>query len=610
MDRPNPNLIVPTGPRFDPSRDPRRAPRNRTPDVQGTVDILNQLTAEITELTHISFARKRIIKKRQAEEQSLKIAKERASVYPSYIQGLKLAREESDKELKMLDDLVDTHNTNKEKIILSLAHAIHSTPNQEPQSDHVVDKLEREQNDLWRQSDKYRSSIADLSSRINDVCKRLDTLRDDVDSLSKTMKRNNTDTSPVNKPQINKDEIDSRLSILSSDFETLKSTYESANKNRDDILQSIDKRVKDTMTSLAATKAAQVNDARKSEERLQSALRPLSEQTSALTSTLAASAQKIDKIESQLSNLESTMESTVKEMIPSLQTQVDESSKAIQRHIEQPPEYSRIPSQLPPDKTQDNLKEDLRLLSQQLNSFQKAQEGKLETLSKAVDGVKETASHTKGVDFQSIEQKYTQLHGQLADHVNTLHGRLSGTHTALNSLETRYGQLVTEPVIHQVVLRMREMYPYASKAQAEIERLFNVANDHLAHITSQGTRITSLEEGLAKLKKADESLITFLRSERAEITGRLDAVQAKIDELENSTVDTFANLSADVKLAIEKIEEIKPQFQSTSDDSPSAQILSEMSVSSIPSDSQPASQSSSEQHRNKKRKLDEETPKQ
>lgn len=90
----------------------------------------------------------------------------------------------------------------------------------------------------------------------------------------------------------------------------------------------------------------------------------------------------------------------------------------------------------------------------------------------------------------------------------------------------------------------------------------------------------------------------------------MDAIQAKIDELENSTVDTFANLTADVKLAIEKIEEIKPQFQTTSDGSPSAQIHSEMSVSSITSDSQPASQSGSEQHRNKKRKLDEETPKQ
>lgn len=494
MERSNSNLNVPTGPRFDPSRDPRRAPRHRTPDVQGTVDILNQLTAEITELTHINFARKRIIKKRQAEEQSLKIAKERASVYPSYIQGLKLAREESDKELKMLDDLVDTHNTNKEKIILSLAHAIHSAPNQEAQSGHVVDKLGRGQDDLWRQSDKYRSSIADLSSRINDICKRLDTLRDDVDSLSKTMKRNNTDTPPANKPQINKDEIDLRLSTLSSGFEALKSSYESANKNRDDILQTIDKRVKDTMTSLAATKASQVNDARKSEERLQSALRPLSEQTSALTSTLAASAQKIDKIESQLSNLESTMESTVKEMIPSLQTQVDENSKAIQLHIEQPPESSKMPSQLPPDKAQENLKEELRLLSQQLNNFQKAQEGKLETLSKAVDGANQAASRNKGVDSQPIEQKYTQLHNQLACRVNALYGHLSSTHTALNSLETRYGQLVTEPVIHQVVLRMQEMYPYASKAQAEIERLINAANDHLTHITSQGTRVTSLEE--------------------------------------------------------------------------------------------------------------------
>ncbi|GBF62213.1 hypothetical protein TMEN_4748 [Trichophyton mentagrophytes] len=609
MERSNPNLI-PTRPRFDPSRDPRRAPRDRTPDVQGTVDVLNQLTAEITELTHINFARKRIIKKRQAEEQSLKIAKERAFVYPSYIQGLKLAREESDKELKMLDDLVNTHNTNKEKIILSLAHAIHSAPNQEARSDHVIGKLEQEQDDLWRQNDKYRSSIAELSLRINGICKRLDTLRDDIDSLSKTIKQNNTDTPPANKPQINKDETDLRFSVLSSEFESLKSTYESANKNRDDILQSIDKRVKDTMTSLAATKAAQVNEARQSEERLQSALRPLSEQTSALTSTLAANAQKIDKIESQLSSLESTMDSTVKEMIPSLQAQVDESSKAIQLHIERPPESSETSSQLPPDKTQENLKEDLRLLSQQLNNFQKAQEGKLETLSKAVDGANQAASHTKGADFQSIEQKYNQLHNHLAGHVNTLYGQLSGTHTALNSLEARYGQLITEPVVRQIVLRMQEMYPYASKAQAEIERLINTTNDHLAHITSQGMRIASLEEGLAKLKKADESLITFLRSERTEITGRVDAVQAKIDELENSTVETFANLTADVKLATEKIEEINPQFQTTSDGGPSAQILNEMSAHSIPSDPQSASQSSPEQHRNKKRKLDEETPKQ
>ncbi|EGD87925.1 hypothetical protein H112_04401 [Trichophyton rubrum D6] len=610
MERSNSNLNIPTGPRFDLSRDPRRTPQNKTPDVQGTVAILNQLTAEITELTHINLARKRIIKRRQAEEQSLKIAYERAFTYPSYIQGLKLAREESDKELKMLNELVNTHNTNKEKIILSLAHAIHSAPNQEAHSDHVVGKLEREQDDLWHQSDKYRSSIAGLSSRVNDICQRLDTLRDDVDSLSKMIKRNNTDTPPVNKPQINKDDVDLRFSELSSDFEALKSTYESANKNRDDILQSIDKRVKDTMTSLATTKAAQLNNARQSEERLQSALRPLSEQTSALKSTMAASAQKIDKIESQLSNLESTMDSTVKEMIPSLQTQVDESTKAIQLHIERPSESSKTPSQLPPDKTQENLKEDLRLLSQQLNNFQKAHEGKLETLSKAVDDANQEVSRTKGVDFQSIEQKYTQLHNQLAGHVNALYGHLTGTHTALNSLETRYGQLVTEPVIRQIVLRMQEMYPYASKAQAEIECLINAANDHLAHITSQGTRITSLEEGLAKLKKADESLITFLRSERAEITGRVDAVQAKINELENSTVDTFANLTADVKLTTEKIEEIKPQFQTTSNGGPSAQILSEMSVSSIPSDSQPASQSSTEQHRNKKRKLDEETPKQ
>ncbi|EFR00833.1 hypothetical protein MGYG_03837 [Nannizzia gypsea CBS 118893] len=604
-ENPNPNFNPPTGPRlpmFDSSRDPRRASRNGPPDVQGTVDVITQLTAEISELTHINYARDRIIKKRHAEEQALKKARDRAFAYPSFIQGLRSAREDRDKELQSLDDRLNTHNAKKEKIILSLAHIIHSTSSQQIRPDYVAEDLQKTRDEMWRQHDKHKANNMTLFNRIDNIFLSLDNLRDDVDSISNTVKQINSNGPSNHKFQLNKDEIDRRFTDLSSSVETLKSTCESTNKDNDSTLHSLDQRVKNLMTSLAASKVARLNDARQAEERLQSSLKPISDRTD----TLAKSVQRIEEIESKLSNFENTIDNTIEVTIPSLQSQVDKNSKAIQPQVERPPEVSsQVPSPLPLDKTRESFKEDLRLLSQRLSNIQRAHEGKLDTLSKTVEGAYQAASRAQSIDPQSIEQQFAQLNSRLTGNVNSLHGQLTATHAALHSLEHRYSQLVTEPIVRQMVLRMQEMYPYASRAQVEIDRLINIANDHIAHITSHGTRITALEQGQAQSKKTNESLIAFLRTEKAEITEKVDAVRAKIDELEESTLDTFANLTADVKYATEEIKGVKSQFQGISDDSPpSVQILSEIGVTSLSS----ASQSFFDHHRNKKRKLDEDIP--
>ncbi|EEQ33973.1 hypothetical protein McanMca71_002838 [Microsporum canis] len=629
----------------DASRDPRRISRNGplpqnqppTQDVQDTVQVLRQLTTEMGELTHMTSTRDRAIRKRKAEDLALKKAKERAFNYPSLLQSLGSRRNDRDKELKSIEDRLNTHTANKEKIILTLANIIHTPPSQGSRRVQVTKDLQKIEDEMHLIRKEYESDISTVFTRLDTLFQRNIDFRNDMIDFSDSIKeiKNGPSNNRLHSAQ---DDTDRRLRMLSDTVNTLKCTLIKENCSGDNTWESLNQKIKDITESLAATKAEQQNYSKRAEKNLQSATESLADKTSAMVDASKNLALRMNEgFENKISNLTRTVDDLVMEKIPALQTQVNEKFKVI---VEKQSELTSVSSPSTPvsKSMMESMMEDMRNLSEQIRNFQKIQEGKNETLSKAVDEASQAASNVQGaigklnqdlvdlhkavasVDIQAINQRFAQFNNQCGSSINSLHSQLAATHSAVHSLESRYSQIITEPIVRQMILRMQDMYPHASRVQSEIERLLKTVGEHLTHITSHRAKITALEEAQGHTKTANESLIAFLHTEKNEITGKMKNIQSKVDELEENVLQTLAEHGADLRGTMEDVKEMKAQAQPITAERPFPSVQrfqtpTETTVNptssgeqDIQSYSLPTTQTNSDQHRHKKRKLEEETP--
>ena len=120
-------------------------------------------------------------------------------------------------------------------------------------------------------------------------------------------------------------------------------------------------------------------------------------------------------------------------------------------------------------------------------------------------------------DNNAVSTRLTQLSGQLqaiTDYVNRMPATLEAQNHAIFTLNNRYNNLSSEPMVRAMVLQMQQMYPYASNVQAELASL--------------RSRITELEK-----LPAD---IDLVNSQLDQHVTRFTSLEAKILELENERV--------------------------------------------------------------------------
>ncbi|KAK2831902.1 hypothetical protein FQN49_007055 [Arthroderma sp. PD_2] len=582
------NFNPPTAPcatRPDMSRDPRRMhrieppPQNKLPaqDVQETVHILRQLTTEVSELTHITGARERVMKKRRAEEQALRKAKERGHAYPSLLQSLRSGKDDRDAELRRIQDRFQTHTENKEKLMLTLANVIHTPSSQgEPQQDQTADNAQMQirKDEIRRMKELSESNFSTIFSRLNTAFQRLDKLTSSLDLTSKDIKRIDSEVGFTIKDikridsevgssgsrQIPSQEIDTRIRKLTESIDALKDTIRDDSRDTAATFGSLDLRIKDITTSLATSKADQQNDSKWTKEQLHS----MAKQTN-------------EMVESKVAILEKTIDDLRKENIPSL-------------------DKNQLPSKAAEDATQ---------------AWHKAQ-NHMTSLSNEVAGLRQTVSLTNP---RTLDQRFNEFHGQLMGNINALNGQITATHAAVLSLEDRYNQLTTEPIVRQMVLAMQEMYPHASKVQADMENLLRTIQEHLTQLTAHSAKITSLEEEQEREKKAGKSLIAYLRTEKDEITGKVKSAQSKTDELEESFLQSLAELGADLRGVMDELKDMKARIMAAEKAARPRPLIQDPSVmrssstaSSKEKSKSPPSPSTPREPKHKKRKRDGETP--
>ncbi|KAF3479809.1 uncharacterized protein GIQ15_06785 [Arthroderma uncinatum] len=640
------NFEPPTGPRaaqIDMSRDPRRMPRNEPPSqnnppaptVQDTVRVLRQLTEEVAEVTNIKGARDRLMRKRRTEEQTFRKAKERGHAYPSLLQSLRSGMEDRDKELKRIEERFNTRTAKKENLMLSLANLIHNPPSKAPQHDQVAEDLRKTNADLLKIKDEISSMKESNNLRHSAMEERasansqiLDKLKGDLEFNSNSMKQHVSEIGSLDSRLVSFQASLDRIKVLSATLEAFKLTMKNDIDIKNTKLESLEKKVREITETLDTSKSDEQTQSNHAAEELRLNMKAITEQVNAMVEASKNQFSRIDEVvKSKISIIEKDVNALVKDKIPSLEVQATNSAKAIQDSALRRSEASLnnlTPSPIPiSDKT---IRVDMQTLSDEIDGLREIQKSKDELLSKALDdaqlamdkfsqdiiGLRQTVA---SINPQALNHKFNELHGHFMGNINALNKQIAAAYAAVHSLEDRYSQLTTEPIVRQMVLAMQEMYPHASKVEADIVNILQTVNEHLTQIKAHSANISVLEAAQVKAKEASDGLIAFLHTEKKEITGQMKTVQSKTDELEESFLQSLAEHGADLRSTMEELKDIKAQVQMMTVKKPvptvpQAQTSREMS-STTPSEGHGRSstpQSDLDRHRHKKRKRDMRSP--
>ncbi|EER40428.1 conserved hypothetical protein [Histoplasma capsulatum H143] len=153
---------------------------------------------------------------------------------------------------------------------------------------------------------------------------------------------------------------------------------------------------------------------------------------------------------------------------------------------------------------------------------------------KQMDGRNETNSQTVGTSMHQMNAELERLRqaiNGLSQHVDNRFQlvenqsrTLQAHQIALNSLETRYNHLSTEPIVKQMVIAMQEMYPHASLVQQEIP----IIHDKINRLTSA---LNSVRGDISAAENTRSALISDMTAERDRMTQEIISLTSKIEEL-------------------------------------------------------------------------------
>ncbi|EGC48165.1 conserved hypothetical protein [Histoplasma capsulatum var. duboisii H88] len=479
------------------SRDPRKS----SPDSLkfDPARSLGEFASHVTSIAAISVERERLKKRSQAESTDLRKASDRNFQYPSVAKRLKTGKEELDNELVRVDEKLKIHQKMQQELIKGLAANFISS---QQQAQNRVE-LERMKNDL-REIKSELHRVTNLQAGITPT----------LDSLKSSIQSNDNKIAYTEQW---KSSIEMELKNVRSEL----STKQNDNKN---VTESV---VTSQSKSIEQKECQQ-------QQTLDSDLKLTRDEPKLMEPFAKAHERDSSKRLDALERVVSEHVKTGREVSEGAESLMYPHSEPITDGCPQFGTPAEVTIQLQNLRQIQDAKDEA--IADELDKYESRIACLEEVMSKLkqMDGRNETNSQTVGTSMHQMNAELERLRqaiNGLSQHVDNRFQlvenqsrTLQAHQIALNSLETRYNHLSTEPIVKQMVIAMQEMYPHASLVQQEIP----IIHDKINRLTSA---LNSVRGDISAAENTRSALISDMTAERDRMTQEIISLTSKIEEL-------------------------------------------------------------------------------
>ncbi|EDN04218.1 hypothetical protein I7I51_02118 [Histoplasma capsulatum] len=499
---PSPQISPTSSPFGGPNHDESlsRDPRKSSPDSLkfDPARSLGEFASNVTSIAAISVERERLKKRSQAESTDLRKASDRNFQYPSVAKRLKTGKEELDNELVRVDEKLKIHQKMQQELIKGLAANFMSS---QQQAQHRVE-IEDMKNDLREiKSELYR--VANLQAGITPT----------LDSLKSSIQSNDN---------------------LIADIEQWKSSIEMELKNVRSELSTKQNDHKNATESVVTSQSKSIEQKECQQEQTLDSNLKFAKDESKLEPSAKAHERDSSKRLDTLDRVVSEHAKTGREVSEGAESLMYSHSEPITDGCPQFGTPAEVMIQLQNLRQIQDAKDEA--IADELDKYESRIARLEEVMSKLkqMDRRNETNSQTVGTSMHQMNAELEQLRqaiNGLSQHVNNRFQlvenqsrTLQAHQIALNSLETRYNHLSTEPIVKQMVIAMQEMYPHASLVQQEIP----IIHDKLNRLTSA---LDSVRSDISAAENTRSALISDMTAERDRMAQEIISLTSKIEEL-------------------------------------------------------------------------------
>ncbi|KAK2766221.1 hypothetical protein FQN54_007737 [Arachnomyces sp. PD_36] len=476
-----------------------------------------QFADHLTSFSTTSIKRDQASKRARARNSELKKVEERSSMFKSFVSQSQRSQKASGEELASVEQSLQEHLKVRNELVRAISGGMSNTTNED------MDSLRAELAAMREEAAKFKQEGAQ-AREANEQMKL------EIQKLDRTVSNNRESTIAAREAESSRVEsqlssINGRLDMLLRTFDEISSMALSTRTEvaafrsersqiKDQLntarqkLDSLSKSIGDTKGSLNSRMQQAIERLNDYQSRLDLTRNALADLPS-MKDSLIQHQSLFDSLRDQLDELRTVANSTSNTALKinvndtnamkDLTKAVEALQEGFQRFEDEQNEKDDLVSK---DSEETNKKidaivndlkssrDDLELLTKKLN--QNSHENSVSTVSS------EPSQSTAQSIAQPIAQSQSDssivaLKQKMDQHYNLLTN-------AIQSLEHRYNNLTTEPIVRDMIREMQVMYPYASAAQEAIEQmkaeLGELSRKSAVDIESLHQRVSGLVTGL------------------------------------------------------------------------------------------------------------------
>ncbi|KAI9931495.1 hypothetical protein ASPWEDRAFT_25630 [Aspergillus wentii DTO 134E9] len=436
--------------------------------------------------------RERLQKRKETTDGLLKRANAQSSNFPTTAAFFQSHKNNEDVDLGRIDNAIRQHISNYRQLENSLKAKWGLLQGQSQSED--TNKLEPEIQNLKKEVESAKAESSKLSGNNQSLTREVTTLQGRATFLEKTITRHVTNLNTLSRDvKNNQTRFESLVSNLSKDKASLQDPQVVAQQVRADIddLNGKHTKLSEEVDPLlkSQTKSPSVANVETLEKKVDNFGHRLDslEKTKPAASDVARRdadselKSELNDMDSRVKNLETDRHSHIKLEDVDLRFKKLEANIAKSLHN---PSQSQSQSQ-----AIQGLQSRVRVLAEHLEDLERVKGASDDILIGEMEKLEKRAGE-KDDQFKSLTEELTVLkqdYGHIADKIKdldqkedvmALSGSLLGTQRVLesvkiglHSLETRYNNLSTEPIVKNMVVAMQEMYPSAGQLTEQVAAL-------------------------------------------------------------------------------------------------------------------------------------------
>jgi chromosome segregation ATPase len=557
------------------SRDPRRASLagnqpnlpEKSRNSQSVVQLLQEFVTQVASVASISSERDHLAKKLQTENVELNKAKLRYFQYPS-LSGHGRKKQTQSDELAGIEGNLQNHVTAQEELIQELANRITSNAARQKQLEEMI-------MDVGSATAEASSAVLDAQKAKDDES-RFSSLKSIVELLGKSA-GNQTDNLVSLKQEI--EELRCQLSVLTAKEPRWVKLEQQLNKlenSTGDKHEEVSRHLDEFQRTISLHKSLIDSPSRSVPGEAGSSTSPESG-TSQAFSVLTSNIQSLAEQLQSLRDLQEAKEALISDEFENLQKLTGNYEKALEKlNVELTALKNRVEQGFAPH-------------------FSSARNASVPMIPSSVGStttippplhqmarVSPNGQPISPLPALDLQQAFGNLNNDLFSlkQVVEKHAKALSTHqVSLHSLEMRYNNLSSEPIVRQMVIAMQEMYPYASTVQTELDRLkkdvaqlihkqslFLTATSSAA---AQNGVVNQTPEPMSQKAQVHNGSAGSESTQFAELASTAKVVTQKLESLSdtvnsnNSQIQELQNLREQVKQLAQSVDNALAQVKET-----------------------------------------------